>query len=673
MEKTRRKKQIFEKIIDVFAWLCLFVAVILSIITFAASISGEQNGKEIFGHKLLIVNTDSMSKSVLSEDEKIFFEAGDLIIIKKVSNVSALKEGEVITFFSYNPESLGKTVTHKIRQIKRTETGEVTGIVTYGINTGVNDMVEVKPEYVMGKYAYKIPKIGKLFSFLKTPRGFYLSILIPGVLLIIFFSVKVGKVLGRQEYARAYNGEMDELKERITSLEENGGEPTALKRDAKITTQNETAITTLQCTANMEDYMENNEQLMEELATTTVDETQESVTIEKAEESAPVEETPAPKSEEKTEAPANNGQGAVYQTVSINYQPSPFTPAPVIYQTAPSSAGPVYQTITIAPAPVQPVAMGCPYQPVFYQPVQPACPYQPVQAPTPLVAYPPYQSAPVIYQTASDNAPVPPAPVAQPTTFAPTQGATISQNASQTAQAVNQTITGAPMPVYYPVTPVAPQPAPVVEQPKQEDKPEPAPVVESKPEVEPEPTPEEEIAVTQETLVEQTPVEPLDEVLDEEEAIEEVTEETEGGLNIPAGNKKPFSEKLIEAKEETQKYFNAVHNELVSYKRVNSRVSRRGMSYRAGRTLIAKIGLRGKTLTGYFNLDLNAFNEKTFFQKDMSATKAYEEVPFAVKIKSERACNNATKLVTAVAEKFELKKNPKFEEVNAIEEFKKND
>ena len=53
-----------------------------------------------------------MSKSVLSEDEKIFFEAGDLIIIKKVSDVSTLKEGDVITFFSYNPESLGKTVTH---------------------------------------------------------------------------------------------------------------------------------------------------------------------------------------------------------------------------------------------------------------------------------------------------------------------------------------------------------------------------------------------------------------------------------------------------------------------------------------------------------------------------------------------------------------------------------
>ena len=231
------------------------------------------------------------------------------------------------------------------------------------------------------------------------------------------------------------------------------------------------------------------------------------------------------------------------------------------------------------------------------------------------------------------------------------------------------------MPVYYPVSPVAPQPAPVVEE-KQKPKQEPSTTVENTPEDETATAPEEEIAVTQETLVEPTPVaeEPMCEVAEEEEEkIEEVIEEVDGRLNIPVGNKKSFSEKLIEAREETQKYFSAVHNELVSYKRVNSRVSRRGMSYRAGRTLIAKIGLRGKTLTGYFNLDLNAFNEKTFFQKDMSATKAYEEVPFAVKIKSERACNNATKLVTAVAEKFELKKNPKFEKVNAIDELKKND
>ena len=88
------------------------------------------------------------------------------------------------------------------------------------------------------------------------------------------------------------------------------------------------------------------------------------------------------------------------------------------------------------------------------------------------------------------------------------------------------------------------------------------------------------------------------------------------------------------------------------------------------RKLLAKMGLRGKTLTGYFNLNVDDFNKNVFFQKDMSAVKAYEEVPFAVKIRSDRACNNATKLVDSLAEKFELVKNPKFEPVDPIKEIK---
>lgn len=135
--------------------------------------------------------------------------------------------------------------------------------------------------------------------------------------------------------------------------------------------------------------------------------------------------------------------------------------------------------------------------------------------------------------------------------------------------------------------------------------------------------------------------------------------------------KKPFNEKIIEAKKEIQNYYNAVHNELVSYKNVSSRISYRCASYRTGRKLLAKIGLRGKTLTTYFNLDVKDFNEKVFFQKDMSSVKAYREVPFAVKIKSERACNNAIKLVSSVAEKFELKKIEDFKPINQIKLLKK--
>ncbi len=169
----------------------------MALIMIFASLSGEKNSREVLGFQLLIVASDSMSQSSSSENEPIFFDAGDLIIIRRVEDATALKAGDVITFFSYNPDSYGKTVTHKIREIRYGHDGNIIGFVTYGINTGVNDTTPVKPENIMGKYLFKIPDVGSLFAFLKTPRGYFISILIPTVLMLMFFSMQIGKALGK--------------------------------------------------------------------------------------------------------------------------------------------------------------------------------------------------------------------------------------------------------------------------------------------------------------------------------------------------------------------------------------------------------------------------------------------------------------------------------------------
>ena len=203
MKKYDLKKP-FGIILTVFAWLTLAFAVVIVITTAFTFIDGTNNGKDIFGHKILVVNSNSMSRSSISQSEDIYFNSGDVIVVKNTKNLSSFKVGDVIAFVSYNSESLGKTVTHKIREIRYSSTGEVEGFITYGINTGKNDVVEVKPAHVVGKYVFKVPVIGNFFSFLKTPRGFYLSIVMPSVILIMLFSIKIGKILGKKEFAREY-------------------------------------------------------------------------------------------------------------------------------------------------------------------------------------------------------------------------------------------------------------------------------------------------------------------------------------------------------------------------------------------------------------------------------------------------------------------------------------
>lgn len=192
----------------------------------------------------------------------------------------------------------------------------------------------------------------------------------------------------------------------------------------------------------------------------------------------------------------------------------------------------------------------------------------------------------------------------------------------------------------------------------------------------------EEPAAT-EPATEAEPEEPVQEPVVEETAEEEtaVTEEVAeelpiGDIQDAAGKKfdfgndkakrRVFAEKMLSLPKEVKAYYTAIDNELRSYKKISARISAPCESFRVGRKLIAKIVVRGRTLTFYLALDVNEFKNTVFFQKDSSVMKAYEDVPFTVKVKSDRGLNNALKLVTALAEKEGLVKNPRYQQVNSV-------
>lgn len=159
----------------------------------------------------------------------------------------------------------------------------------------------------------------------------------------------------------------------------------------------------------------------------------------------------------------------------------------------------------------------------------------------------------------------------------------------------------------------------------------------------------------------------------EDEEAEEETEESEdeNGAFAADGNgekirRVSFAEKMLLLPTKVQGYYDDITNEFLSYRNVHARVSQRGTSYRFGRKLIAKIVVRGKTMKLALDLNVNDFEYNTYFQKDMSDVKAFEEVPFIVKVKSDRGGNNALKLVAAVAEKNEMKKKRSFEKIDSM-------
>ncbi len=155
------------------------LAVSMMIFTIVSVSTFDRVDRDIFGYKAFIVLSDSMKGE---------FDAGDLVLVKEV-DPTTLQAGDIIAYTSQNTESFGETITHKIREVKTDDQGNL-GFITYGISTDTNDETLVTSEYVIGEYQNNLPGIGKFFQFLKTTPGYIVCILIPFLVLIVIEGVR---------------------------------------------------------------------------------------------------------------------------------------------------------------------------------------------------------------------------------------------------------------------------------------------------------------------------------------------------------------------------------------------------------------------------------------------------------------------------------------------------
>jgi hypothetical protein len=125
-----------------------------------------------------------------NDDEDVYFYAGDVVLVKNLDDEEkhSLEPGDVISFISQNSDSFGETITHMIRERTTNEDGDL-AYRTFGTATGENDAVLVEPEYILGEYTGKIPKLGRFFNFLRTTPGYIVCILVPFLLLILWQGV----------------------------------------------------------------------------------------------------------------------------------------------------------------------------------------------------------------------------------------------------------------------------------------------------------------------------------------------------------------------------------------------------------------------------------------------------------------------------------------------------
>lgn len=160
------------KIINIIVLIILIPILIVSLILIVKSYTDKDNVPSIGGYAPLIVLSGSMETEI---------HTGDLIIVKQVE-ISSLKEGDIIAF--YTDDTKQTIVTHRIVDIIE-EDGNVR-FITKGDNNETKDVGYVDSNLVVGIYENtRFGGLGNVAMFLQTPTGICIIISIPVLILII--------------------------------------------------------------------------------------------------------------------------------------------------------------------------------------------------------------------------------------------------------------------------------------------------------------------------------------------------------------------------------------------------------------------------------------------------------------------------------------------------------
>ena len=199
--------------------------------------------------------------------------------------------------------------------------------------------------------------------------------------------------------------------------------------------------------------------------------------------------------------------------------------------------------------------------------------------------------------------------------------------------------------------------------------------------------------VAEEAAAEEVAEEPVAEETVEEETVEEPADDTaaaeaEGAADMPIaavapkakpdrvviaetdanGNviysayKKSFTARVIQSPEEVQDRYEILKNALLSYKKVNSRVSWSYDSFKSGRKQLAKFAIRGKSLCLFLALDPSTLEDSKYNIANVGTSKKYETVPCRLRLSSKRSIKWGLELIEKLAEQEGLVKNPKYKE-----------
>lgn len=163
-----------KKIFKIFSTALFVLLMLITVLLVMMRFMGESYG--IFGYNAYYVLTGSMEPEIMS---------GDVIISKSVDDAAELKVDDVITYMGETGEVKGKSITHRIIDIKK-ENGEFV-FVTQGDANPVADPL-IRSDQIVSKMVCTSSFLGAIVSVVNSKYGFLLIIILP---LAIFMTSEI--------------------------------------------------------------------------------------------------------------------------------------------------------------------------------------------------------------------------------------------------------------------------------------------------------------------------------------------------------------------------------------------------------------------------------------------------------------------------------------------------
>ena len=126
---------------------------------------------------------------IVSESMVPTIEINDAIVVKREKD-EKYHIGDIITFNSSIQNYEGQAVTHRIVD-KEIDTDTSSVYTTKGDNNSRVDPSPVKTESIYGKVLFKIPNAGSIQNFFSKPSNFFISLIIPAMLVILYDIIRI--------------------------------------------------------------------------------------------------------------------------------------------------------------------------------------------------------------------------------------------------------------------------------------------------------------------------------------------------------------------------------------------------------------------------------------------------------------------------------------------------